>query len=142
MWFVGLEKKTQVLQPSEKTTVAYHEAGHAVVGWFLEHADPLLKVSRSSCVHQLMALQPLGPSTVSSFLGVSPHGYSTLTDVTLQLSYSTFCVSVCTRVRECVRACLPTRVYTHVMVRGGSLLLSGSQALIWSYGLVVRAFTV
>lgn len=41
----GLEKKTQVLQPSEKKTVAYHEAGHAVVGWFLEHADPLLKVS-------------------------------------------------------------------------------------------------
>ncbi|XP_075795917.1 mitochondrial inner membrane m-AAA protease component AFG3L1-like [Pelodiscus sinensis] len=41
----GLEKKTQVLQPSERTTVAYHEAGHAVVGWFLEHADPLLKVS-------------------------------------------------------------------------------------------------
>ncbi|KAM9191668.1 mitochondrial inner membrane m-AAA protease component AFG3L1 isoform 2-T2 [Dugong dugon] len=41
----GLEKKTQVLQPSEKTTVAYHEAGHAVVGWFLEHTDPLLKVS-------------------------------------------------------------------------------------------------
>lgn len=48
MWFVGLEKKTQVLQPSEKTTVAYHEAGHAVVGWFLEHADPLLKVSRQA----------------------------------------------------------------------------------------------
>lgn len=41
----GLEKKTQVLQPNEKMTVAYHEAGHAVVGWFLEHADPLLKVS-------------------------------------------------------------------------------------------------
>ncbi|XP_072278816.1 mitochondrial inner membrane m-AAA protease component AFG3L1-like [Pyxicephalus adspersus] len=41
----GLEKKTQVLQPEEKRTVAYHEAGHAVVGWFLEHADPLLKVS-------------------------------------------------------------------------------------------------
>jgi len=41
----GLEKKTQVLQPEEKKTVAYHEAGHAVVGWFLEHADPLLKVS-------------------------------------------------------------------------------------------------
>ncbi|XP_070468617.1 mitochondrial inner membrane m-AAA protease component AFG3L1-like isoform X2 [Equus przewalskii] len=40
----GLEKKTQVLQPSEKATVAYHEAGHAVVGWILEHADPLLKV--------------------------------------------------------------------------------------------------
>nr|XP_056718386.1 AFG3-like protein 1 [Euleptes europaea] len=41
----GLEKKTQVLQPDEKATVAYHEAGHAVAGWFLEHADPLLKVS-------------------------------------------------------------------------------------------------
>uniref|UniRef100_A0A2K5RQ43 AAA+ ATPase domain-containing protein n=1 Tax=Cebus imitator TaxID=2715852 RepID=A0A2K5RQ43_CEBIM len=35
----GLEKKTQVLQPREKTTVAYHEAGHAVVGWFLEHVS-------------------------------------------------------------------------------------------------------
>lgn len=41
----GLEKKTQVLLLPEKTAVAYHEAGHAVVGWFLEHADPLLKVS-------------------------------------------------------------------------------------------------
>lgn len=41
----GLEKKTQVLQPEEKHVVAYHEAGHAVCGWFLEHADPLLKVS-------------------------------------------------------------------------------------------------
>ena len=40
----GLEKKTQVLQPDEKRTVAYHEAGHAVAGWFLENADPLLKV--------------------------------------------------------------------------------------------------
>ncbi|XP_010857367.1 PREDICTED: AFG3-like protein 2 isoform X2 [Bison bison bison] len=43
--FSGLEKKTQVLQPEEKKTVAYHEAGHAVAGWYLEHADPLLKVS-------------------------------------------------------------------------------------------------
>ncbi|XP_065675432.1 mitochondrial inner membrane m-AAA protease component AFG3L2 isoform X2 [Hydra vulgaris] len=41
----GLEKKSQVLQPDEKKTVAYHEAGHAVAGWFLENADPLLKVS-------------------------------------------------------------------------------------------------
>ena len=39
-----MEKKTNVLQPEEKKTVAYHEAGHAVAGWFLEHADPLLKV--------------------------------------------------------------------------------------------------
>ncbi|CAG8438955.1 8339_t:CDS:1 [Ambispora gerdemannii] len=41
----GLEKKSRLLSPEEKKTVAYHEAGHAVAGWFLEHADPLLKVS-------------------------------------------------------------------------------------------------
>eukprot|EP01134_Creolimax_fragrantissima_P006798 CFRG6798T1 len=41
----GLEKKTKVLSPDEKTTVAYHEAGHAVCGWYLEHASPLMKVS-------------------------------------------------------------------------------------------------
>lgn len=41
----GLEKKSRVLSPEEKTTVAYHEAGHAVCGWFLQFADPLLKVS-------------------------------------------------------------------------------------------------
>ncbi|XP_055626508.1 AFG3-like protein 2 [Toxorhynchites rutilus septentrionalis] len=41
----GMEKKTNVLAPDEKRTVAYHEAGHAVSGWFLEHSDPLLKVS-------------------------------------------------------------------------------------------------
>ncbi|PVU97435.1 hypothetical protein BB561_000533 [Smittium simulii] len=41
----GLEKKTKVLSIEEKTTVAYHEAGHAVVGWYMKHADPLLKVS-------------------------------------------------------------------------------------------------
>ncbi|KAJ2365506.1 AAA ATPase afg3, partial [Coemansia sp. RSA 2611] len=41
----GLEKKSRVLSPEEKKTVAYHEAGHAVSGWFLKHADPLLKVS-------------------------------------------------------------------------------------------------
>ncbi|KAJ2919269.1 hypothetical protein MD484_g1131, partial [Candolleomyces efflorescens] len=42
---VGLEKKSRLLSPEEKKTVAYHEAGHAICGWFLEHADPLLKVS-------------------------------------------------------------------------------------------------
>ena len=40
----GLEKKNKVISPEERRTVAYHEAGHAVVGWFLEHAEPLLKV--------------------------------------------------------------------------------------------------
>ncbi|RPD64876.1 ATP-dependent metallopeptidase Hfl [Lentinus tigrinus ALCF2SS1-7] len=42
---VGLERKSRLLSPDEKKTVAYHEAGHAICGWFLEHADPLLKVS-------------------------------------------------------------------------------------------------
>ena len=41
----GLEKKHKVISAEERRTVAYHEAGHAVVGWFLEHAEPLLKVS-------------------------------------------------------------------------------------------------
>eukprot|EP01117_Protostelium_nocturnum_P001485 TRINITY_DN1178_c0_g1_i1.p1 TRINITY_DN1178_c0_g1~~TRINITY_DN1178_c0_g1_i1.p1 ORF type:complete len:745 (+),score=224.53 TRINITY_DN1178_c0_g1_i1:207-2441(+) len=41
----GVEKKNKVLSPVEKTKVAYHEAGHAILGWFLEHTDPLLKVS-------------------------------------------------------------------------------------------------
>ena len=41
----GLEKKNKVVNKIERNTVAYHEAGHAVVGWFLEHAEPLLKVS-------------------------------------------------------------------------------------------------
>lgn len=41
----GLEKKSRILSPEEKKTVAYHEAGHAICGWFLEFADPLVKVS-------------------------------------------------------------------------------------------------
>lgn len=41
----GLEKKSLVLSPEEKKTVAYHEAGHAICGWFFKYADPLLKVS-------------------------------------------------------------------------------------------------
>lgn len=41
----GLEKKNKIISPEEKKIVAYHEAGHAICGWFLEHADPLLKVS-------------------------------------------------------------------------------------------------
>ncbi|XP_014494439.1 ATP-dependent zinc metalloprotease FTSH 10, mitochondrial isoform X3 [Vigna radiata var. radiata] len=41
----GLEKKNKVISKVERRTVAYHESGHAVAGWFLEHADPLLKVT-------------------------------------------------------------------------------------------------
>lgn len=38
-----------VIQPSEKKVIAYHEAGHAVIGWFLQHAEPLMKVN--SCLN-------------------------------------------------------------------------------------------
>lgn len=41
----GIEKKSKVLSPEERKIVAYHEAGHAICGWFLQHAHPLLKVS-------------------------------------------------------------------------------------------------
>ena len=41
----GLEKKNKIISPEEKSIVAYHEAGHAIAGWYLPHADPLLKVS-------------------------------------------------------------------------------------------------
>jgi len=41
----GLEKKSKIILPEEKKIIAYHEAGHAICGWFLEHAYPLLKVT-------------------------------------------------------------------------------------------------
>jgi AFG3 family protein len=41
----GLEKKNKIISPNEKEVIAYHEAGHATCGWFLEHAYPLLKVT-------------------------------------------------------------------------------------------------
>lgn len=41
----GLEKKNKLISPDEKKIIAYHEAGHAICGWFLEHAHPLVKVS-------------------------------------------------------------------------------------------------
>ena len=41
----GLEKKNKIIQPDEKRVIAYHEAGHAVTGWFLENAHPLVKVT-------------------------------------------------------------------------------------------------
>jgi cell division protease FtsH len=41
----GLEKKNKIISPKEKETIAYHEAGHAMVSWLLEHASPLVKVT-------------------------------------------------------------------------------------------------
>ena len=41
----GLERKSSILTPEEKRTTAYHEAGHATVGWLLPYSDPVFKVS-------------------------------------------------------------------------------------------------
>ena len=41
----GLEKKNKIITPEEKETIAYHEAGHAIISWLLEHAAPLVKVT-------------------------------------------------------------------------------------------------
>ena len=41
----GLEKKNKLISPEEKQIIAYHEAGHAICGWYLEHASPLVKVT-------------------------------------------------------------------------------------------------
>ena len=41
----GLEKKTKVMTAAEKRAIALHEAGHATISWFCEHANPLVKVS-------------------------------------------------------------------------------------------------
>ncbi|WP_055442840.1 ATP-dependent zinc metalloprotease FtsH [Lacinutrix himadriensis] len=41
----GLERRSNLFSVEEKKTIAYHEAGHAAVSWFLEHADPLVKVT-------------------------------------------------------------------------------------------------
>jgi AFG3 family protein len=41
----GLERKSKIIAPAEKEIIAYHEAGHAICGWYLEHAMPLVKVT-------------------------------------------------------------------------------------------------
>ncbi|MBT8401393.1 MAG: ATP-dependent zinc metalloprotease FtsH, partial [Rhodothermia bacterium] len=41
----GLEKKNKLISPEERKIIAYHEAGHAITGWFLEYTDPVVKVS-------------------------------------------------------------------------------------------------
>jgi spastic paraplegia 7 len=41
----GTEKRSHAMSPAEKKIVAYHESGHALVGWLLEHTDALLKVT-------------------------------------------------------------------------------------------------
>lgn len=44
----GVEKKTRLLAPTERRVVAYHESGHALVGWLLKYTDALLRVGNHS----------------------------------------------------------------------------------------------
>lgn len=84
----GLEKKSLVLSPEEKKTVAYHEAGHAVCGWYLKYADPLLKVSiipRGQGALGYAQYLPDGES-VSPYIGF-PEEF-------LLMEYSTSCLSL------------------------------------------------
>lgn len=55
----GLEKKTKIFLPHEKKKIAFHEAGHAVAGWFLEHCAPLLKVI-VTCIAKYVLTESLG----------------------------------------------------------------------------------
>lgn len=41
----GIEKKSKIIKPDEKKIIAYHEAGHALISWFLKNVDPLVKIS-------------------------------------------------------------------------------------------------
>ena len=59
----GPEKKTNVLQKAERKVVAYHESGHALVGWMLQHTDALLKVTiipRTSMALGFAQYTPIG----------------------------------------------------------------------------------
>ena len=77
----GLEKKNRVLSPEEKKRVAYHEAGHAIAGWYLEHADPLLKVLLAPRL-----LLSLGANTYAGVYHSKRNGSSWLRAVSAQRS--------------------------------------------------------
>ena len=65
-FFVWLPKN-KIISPEEKKIVAYHEAGHAITGWFLEHADPLVKVSILQDVEGVLSSFFHGPSLTSKY---------------------------------------------------------------------------
>ena len=76
----GLEKKSTKLSPAEKKRVAYHEAGHAVAGWFLRYAHPLLKVS----------IIPRGIAALGYAQLQPKDQYLTSTEEVLSFSFSSF----------------------------------------------------
>jgi len=55
-WLSGVAKKSRVLSPQEKKVVAYHEAGHALVGWLLKHTDTLMMVCYSQLLLMLVVI--------------------------------------------------------------------------------------
>lgn len=76
----GLEKKSKLISPREKKIIAYHEAGHAICGWFLEHASPLVKVT----------IVPRGIGTLGYAQYLPKDEYITRTDQLLDRMCMTF----------------------------------------------------
>ena len=76
----GLEKKNKLISPQEKEIIAYHEAGHAVCGWFLEHASPLVKVT----------IVPRGMGTLGYAQYLPKEEYITRTEALLDRMCMTF----------------------------------------------------
>ncbi|XP_037076769.1 paraplegin-like, partial [Pollicipes pollicipes] len=58
----GTEKRSQVMSPAERRVVAFHESGHALVGWLLEHTDALLKVTIVPRTNQALGFAQYTPS--------------------------------------------------------------------------------
>ena len=58
----GLEKRSQAIAPKEKEIVAYHECGHALVGWLLPHTDALLKVTIVPRTNQALGFAQYTPT--------------------------------------------------------------------------------
>jgi AFG3 family protein len=81
----GLERKSKIISPREKKTIAYHEAGHAVVSWLLKHTDPLMKVS----------IIPRGKSLGAAWYLPEEHQLKTVTEFTEKI-----CAALAGRVAE------------------------------------------
>jgi len=76
----GLEKKNKIIAPAEKKIIAYHEAGHAICGWFLENASPLVKVT----------IVPRGVGTLGYAQYLPKEEYITRTEALLDRMCMTF----------------------------------------------------
>ncbi|MCB0653856.1 MAG: ATP-dependent zinc metalloprotease FtsH [Saprospiraceae bacterium] len=76
----GLERRSKLISPREKKIIAYHEAGHAICGWFLQHASPLVKVT----------IVPRGIGTLGYAQYLPKDEYITVTDQLLDRMCMTF----------------------------------------------------